>query len=431
MKKKIGILLLSLGFASVSSNGQNNITVFDENTNQNEVIDLPEGMSSDIDELLHEWNVKNYLTPNENCESSKDNPEFDKDTYINRLSRLPNVIEMPYNEVVHKFIDHYCTKLRRSVSFMLGASNFYTPIFEEALESYQLPLELKYLPVIESALNPQAASHAGAVGLWQFMLTTGKKYGLEVNSLIDERKDPIKASYAAARYLRDLYSIYNDWALAIAAYNCGPGNVNKAIKRAGDSKDYWEIYPYLPQETRGYVPAFIAANYVMNYYCEHHICPVNAVLPASTDTLHISKPLHFEQVVAMCNVSMEEVKALNPQYRTGLIPGNTVNAQILRLPTPSISAFITAGDSIYNYNSDELFTNRKVAEVKKASVTKPKPTYKRNSRKKSTGGKYATIRKGDSLSEIAARNHTTVKKLRQLNGIKGNSIRAGKKIRVR
>lgn len=432
MKKRIGTLCLSLCLTAVSMYAQDNITVHDDETDQDEVIDLPEGMTSDIDSLLHEWNVKNYLSPDENCESSNENPEYSKETYINRLSRLPNVIEMPYNEVVRKFIDHYCTKLRRSVSYMLGASNFYTPIFEEALESYQLPLELKYLPVIESALNPQAVSKAGAVGLWQFMITTGKKYGLEVNSLIDERRDPIKSSYAAARYLRDLYNIYNDWPLAIAAYNCGPGNVNKAIKRAGDSKDYWEIYPYLPQETRGYVPAFIAANYVMNYYCEHNICPVKTKLPASSDTLQIGKPLHFEQIVAMCNVSMDEVKALNPQYRTGLIPGNDHEEQILRLPTHSVSAFISAGDSIYRYNSDELFTNRKETEVKKVASTKPKTSYSRSSKKSSRSrAKYATIRKGDTLSEIAARNHTTVSKLRKLNGIKGNNIRAGKKIRVK
>ena len=206
-------------------------------------------------------------------------------------------MEMPYNDIVQKFIDRYTGRLRHSVSYMLGASNFYIPIFEEALEAYGLPLELKYLPIIESALNPKATSRVGAAGLWQFMVGTGKQYGLEVNSLIDERRDPIKSSYAAARYLRDLYKIFGDWSLVIAAYNCGPENIKKAMTRAEGANDYWKIYPYLPRETRGYVPAFIAANYVMNYYCEHNICPMRTTLPAATDTvvvnlslIHISEP---------------------------------------------------------------------------------------------------------------------------------------------
>lgn len=300
---------------------------------------------------------------------------------------------------------------------MLGANNFYVPIFEEALESYQVPLELKYLPIIESALNPGATSRAGAAGLWQFMVKTGKIYGLDVNSLIDERRDPIKSSYAAAHYLKDLYQIFNDWTLAIAAYNCGPANVNKAIRRAGGSKDYWVIYPYLPKETRGYVPAFIAANYVMNYYCEHNICPMQTTLPPSTDTIMINRDIHFDQIIAMCNVKEDEIKALNPQYRTGLIPGAKQSC-ILRLPTHSISAFIEAGDSIYKYKSDELFTNRKEVKVNQTETRKG-------------GAKYVTIRRGDSLSTIARRNGTTVAKLRKLNGLKGNNIRAGKRIRVR
>lgn len=427
MNKRFSLIFLSICFSVQLSYAQSNIVVHHDETQQDEEIELPEGMTENIDSLVQEWHIRNFTSLDENCESGSENPEYSKEVYINRLSRLPNIIEMPYNEVVRKFIDHYCTKLRRSVSYMLGASNFYVPIFEEALESYQLPLELKYLPVIESALNPQATSRAGAVGLWQIMLATGKNYGLEINSLVDERRDPIKSSYAAARYLSDLYGIYNDWPLAIAAYNCGPGNVNKAIKRAGGSKDYWEIYPYLPKETRGYVPAFIAANYVMNYYCEHNICPVNSTLPISTDTLKLNKKVHFEQIVAMCNVSMDEVKALNPQYRTGIIPANDKNLQILRLPTHSISAFIGAGDSIYHYNSDELFTNRAETSVKQIASTKPKSTYTQ----RSSRAKYVKIRKGDTLSEIAKRNHTTVKKLRQLNGLRGNNIRAGKSIRVR
>ena len=203
---------------------------------------------------------------------------------------------MQYNEGVQKFINHYGGKLRRSVSFMHGANNFYMPIFEEALEAYNLPLELKYLPVIESALNPKAVSRVGATGLWQFMLSTGKRYGLEVNTLYDERRDPVKASYAAAHYLRDLYKIYDDWNLVIAAYNCGPAKVNKAIHRAKGETDYWKIYPYLPKETRGYVPAFIAANYIMNYYCDHNICPMVTELPMKTDTVEVNQDVHIEQI---------------------------------------------------------------------------------------------------------------------------------------
>ncbi len=421
MIKKFGLFCIALWFTSGGLHAQQDITVHDNQTGKDEVIGLPEGMLLEMDSLLQEWHIKNYLTPDENCESSNENPQYEKEEYISRLKRLPNLIEMPYNEVVQKFIDHYCTRLRRSVSYMLGANNFYVPIFEEALESYQLPLELKYLPVIESALNPGATSRVGAAGLWQFMLTTGKMYGLEVNSLVDERRDPIKSSYAAAHYLKDLYQIYNDWTLVIAAYNCGPANVNKAIRRAGGSTDYWVIYPYLPQETRGYVPAFIAANYVMNYYCDHNICPMNATLPPSTDTIIVNRDVHFDQIVATCNVKEAEVKALNPQYRTGIIPGSKMDC-ILRLPTHGISAFIAAGDSVYNYKSDELFTHRTEVAVNQPAA---------HSRKRSSRSRTVTVRKGETLSTIAARNGTTVAKLKRLNGLKSNNIRAGRKLRVR
>ena len=407
---------------AIGLHAQNDITVHDERTGKDEIIELPEGMTYEIDSLLNEWNAKNFLNIDEQCESSDENPQYSKEEYISRLNRLPNIIEMPYNEVVQKFIDQYCTRLRKSVSYMLGANNFYVPIFEEALESYQLPLELKYLPVIESALNPGATSRVGAAGLWQFMITTGKLYGLDVNSLIDERRDPIKSSYAAAHYLQDLYKIFGDWTLVIAAYNCGPANVNKAIRRAGGSRDYWQIYPYLPRETRGYVPAFIAANYVMNYYCEHNICPMSATLPPSTDTIIVNRDVHFDQIVALCNVKPEEVKTLNPQYRTGLIPGSKKSC-ILRLPTHGISAFIEAGDSVYNYKSDELFTNRSEVAINQAA---PKTTGSSRSK-----AKTVVIRRGDTLSTIARRYGTTVSKLKRLNGIKGTSIRAGKRIRVR
>jgi len=445
MKRSISIFILSALLATVPFNAvlaqeevdideddEDEIEVYDETLGEEEEIDLPEGMIAELDSLLLEWNNKSYLIPEGDCNETGFNPEFDKETYIHRLSRLPNVIEMPYNEVVRKMIDTYTGRLRRSVSVILGASNFYTPIFEEALEAYQLPLELKYLPVIESALNPTAVSRAGAVGLWQFMITTGKQYGLEVTSLIDERRDPIKASYAAAHYLKDLYDIFGDWSLAIASYNCGPNNVRKAISRAGGVKDYWKIYPYLPQETRGYVPAFIAANYVMNHYCDHNICPATTQLPASTDTVTVSQNLHLDQIVAMCNVPAEEVRALNPQYRTALIPGDS-HSCTLRLPTAAINAFIEAGDSIYRYHATELLTSRREIEVAQAQAAPKvkKSTRRSRSRSSARRGRSTTVRRGDTLGAIARRNGTTVAKLRRLNGIRGNKIRAGQKLRVK
>ena len=350
---------------------------------------LPEGMTAELDSLLMEWTARNYLIPDGDCTDNGVNPEFPKETYVKRLAHLPNTIEMPYNDVVRQYIDRYMGRMRRSVGIMLGASNFYNPFFEEALEAYQLPLELKYLPIIESALNPTAVSRAGAVGLWQFMVTTGKQYGLEVTSLVDERRDPVKSSYAAAHYLKDLYGIFGDWILAIASYNCGPGNVRKAISRAGGVKDYWKIYPYLPAETRGYVPAFIAANYAMNYYCDHNICPVSTTLPSNTDTVRVLRNLHVDQIVAVCNVRAEEVRALNPEYRTDLIPGES-RVCMLRLPLPAIAAFIESGDSVYNYRASELITARSEVEVASAPVT---TTARKSGRRTSRSRGKATRRR--------------------------------------
>ena len=389
---------------------------------------LPEGMQMyELDSLLNDWMTKNYLTNVENCLSTGVNPEFDHETYAKRLSRLPNVIEMPYNEIVRKYIDRYCERLRPSISIMLGSCNFYNPIFEEALESYQIPLELRNLPIIESALHPNAVSRAGAVGLWQFMIGTAKKYGLEVTSLIDERKDPVKASYAAAHMLKDLYDIFGDWSLAIAAYNCGPGNVSKAIRRSGGQKDFWGIYQYLPAETRGYVPAFIAANYVMNYYCDHNICPVGTSLPQATDTLLLKRNVRMEQIAATCDSSIDELRALNPQYRTTLIPGDSHDC-ILRMPSDKINAFIDAGDSIYvkqNYSS----TIKEVAFSDKDDSNTKGRNSRRNKRNKSGGGTI-TIKKGDTLGAIAKRNHTTVKALQKANGLKGTNIREGQRLKL-
>lgn len=426
------------------------ITVTNEK-GENETFDLPEAMTSEIDSLLHLYNTKTYLKRDADCNFPNVNKTYEPDVYKDRLRRLPTIMEMPYNNVVQKFIDRYSNELRNAVGIMLGASNFYMPIFEQALETYNLPLELKYLPVIESGLNPKAVSRVGATGLWQFMLATAKNYGLEINSLLDERCDPIKSSYAAANYLSDLYRIFGDWNLVIAAYNCGPDKLTQAIHRAGGSKDYWKIYPYLPRETRGYVPAFIAANYIMNYYCEHNICPMTTDLPAKTDTILVSRDVHFKQIAQVLNVDEELVRSLNPQYRKDIVIGYT-KPSTLRLPVDKINSFIDQEDSVYAYNADVLLTKRSEVEVAqeipsyssgRTSASSSRKSYSRSkskrsrrkssrsSRRRRSSSKSVTVRGGDTLSEIAARNHTTVKKLKRLNGLKGNNIRKGKKIRVR
>jgi membrane-bound lytic murein transglycosylase D len=408
-----------------------------------EVIDLPESMTQELDSLMHLYNTKNYLKPDTNCNLPDVNPVYDKAVYMKRLSMLPTIIEMPYNDVVQTFIDRYSGHLRNSVSYMLGAQNFYMPIFEEALDTYGLPIELKYLPVIESALNPCAVSRVGATGLWQFMMKTAKRYGLTVNSLVDERRDPVKASYAAAHYLSDLYKLYGDWNLVIAAYNCGPDKINKAIHRSKQN-DYWQIYPYLPAETKGYVPAFIAANYIMNYYCEHNICPMTSELPAKTDTVLVNRDVNFEQISHVLGIDIDQIRALNPQYKHDIVNGSW-RPSSLRLPALMITKFIDNEDSVYAYKTDELTTKRTEVEVnneepvvtKSRSYSRHRSSYRKSTRytkkknKRKHVNKSVTVGDGDTLSEIAERHGTTVSKLKKLNSIDGSTIRAGKKIKVK
>ena len=449
---KLLITAFALGTAMIS-NAQSyetdtEITVTGKNGKQ-EVIDIPEAMTTEVDSLLHLYNTQRYLKPSADCNQPDINPFYEKEVYKARLQRMPTIIEMPYNDVVQKFIDRYANNLRRSVSIMLGATNFYMPIFEEALEAYNLPLELKYLPVIESGLNPQATSYVGAAGLWQFMIGTGKRYGLEINSLVDERRDLIKSSYAAANYLSDLYRIFRDWHLVIAAYNCGPDKINKAIHRAGGTKDYWQIYPYLPKETRGYVPAFIAANYIMNYYCDHNICPMVADIPAKTDTVMVNRDIHFNQIASVLNMEVSQLKELNPQYRRNIINGSNKPSS-LRLPSTLVNKFIDNEQAIYDYNADALLNKRAEVEVNEENIANNSYSHSNSYTRSSNNNSYrssrhknkhakkhkersqnVTIKNGDTLSEIAERNHTTVSKLKKLNKISGSNIRAGKKLRVK
>ena len=387
-------------------------------TEKEDLTDFPETMQSDMDSLFWDWQSKNFIYMDENCRMLPEGPKVSDSVYIDRLSRIPSIIEMPFNEVVKRYIEAYTGRLRNKVSFMLAAANFYMPIFEEALDTYDLPMELKYLPIIESALNPKAQSRVRASGLWQFMLRTGKAYGLESNSLVEERFDPVKSTWAAVRYLKELYGIYKDWNLVLAAYNSGPGNVNKAIRRAGGSTDYWDIYPFLPKETRGYVPGFIAANYVMTYYCEHGICPMESELPAVSDTIHINRDLHFQQVASVCNIDIEQLRSLNPQYKKDIIPGNS-RVYALRLPNNTVGTFIERQDSIYAYDTKKLLPKRSTVAVSDGTS------------KNSKGAQYHKIRNGETLGGIARRYGVSVTQIRKLNGIKGNNIRAGRSIRVR
>ena len=382
-----------------------------------ELSEFPETMLSDMDSLYYDWQSKNFINLDENCRMLPEGPIVSDSVYIDRLSRIPSIIEMPYNDVVKKYIEAYTGRLRNKVSFMLAAANFYMPMFEEALEAYDLPMELKYLPIIESALNPKAVSRQRATGLWQFMLRTSQSYGLETNSLVEERFDPQKSTWAAVRYLKDLFEIYKDWNLVLAAYNCGPGNVNKAIRRAGGSTDYWELYPFLPKETRGYVPGFIAVNYVMTYYCEHGICPMDSQLPAVSDTVHINKDLHLQQVAGVCNIDIEQLRSLNPHYKKDLIPGKS-RVYALRLPNNMATTFIEREDSIYAYEAKKYLNKRTTVAVSDGSTN-------------TKGAKYHKIKSGETLGGIAARYGVSVKQIRNLNGISGNNIRAGKTIRVR
>ena len=398
--KKIETLILLLlcctTYLSAQISEDYEILFTDENGHQ-DVMELPESMMmSELDSMLALYHSKTYLITDEACESTGENPYYSDEVYAERLSRMPTAIDMPYNTIVRQFIDRYCTRLRRSVSVMLGTSNFYMPIFEEALEAYNVPLELKYLPVIESALNPKAVSRVGATGLWQFMLATGKQYGLRVNSLVDDRRDPIRASYAAAHLLRDLFRIFGDWTLAIAAYNCGPANVNKAIRRSGGQRDFWKIYPYLPAETRGYVPAFIAANYVMTYYCEHNICPMLTNLPERTDTVIVDRNISLSTISKFCDINIELLRELNPQYRRDLENGSTEPSTI-RMTIPSMNKFLELQDTIFSYDAAHVGGKHAYAAVEEKGSSR-ESTSRRSSDSRSSASRSSRRSSSSSAS---------------------------------
>ncbi|WP_165020389.1 LysM peptidoglycan-binding domain-containing protein [Dysgonomonas sp. ZJ279] len=407
-------LLLCVTFA-VSAQSQRELSDREKVTDSSIV--YPADMERNYDQLLSTWSKDVKYA--DDCTNSIDETTIAPDsTYINRLYSLPTKMELVFNPVVRTYIEMYAGRRRNQVSYMLGEGKYYFPMFEEALDKEGIPLELKYLPVIESALNPIARSRVGATGLWQFMAGTGKMYNLEINSLVDERSDPQKSTDAAAKYLKDLYSIYGDWNLVIAAYNCGPGNVNKAIRRSGGLTDYWAIYPYLPKETRGYVPAFIAATYIMNYYGEHNICPVECSNPASLDTLVIDKTVHFQQIADIIDIPVEDIRKYNPQFKSDVVPGN-YKGYAINLPIKKIGAFIDNKDTIYAHRSAELLTHRKVAGIDAVSGIKG-----------ASGSVTHRVKKGDTLSKIASSYGVTLAQVKKWNNLRTNSVPVGRRLTI-
>lgn len=355
------------------------------------------------------------------CTSDTLITELPDSIYKQRLQALPFVIEVPYNEVVRRYILRYVKHSPRQLAALQRKAEYYFPIFEDILAKHDLPYELCYMPVIESALNPQARSHMGATGLWQFMPATGKKYGLEINSLVDERMDPIRSTEAACLFLENLYAIFQDWNLVIAAYNCGPGNVNKAIHRAGGKRDFWSIYPYLPSETRGYLPIFIAASYAMNYAEAHGICPATPLTTMASDTIVTTQRQHLKQIADNIDIPLAELRRLNPQYPRDIIPGG--KAYAICLPIEKAGVYIDKQDTILAYQAKELIHNRR-DEIELLHRTSVNGGYSIN------GVTYYKIKEGDTLGGIAKKFRVSVKQLKAWNGLKSDMIRAGKTLKI-
>lgn len=373
-----------------------------------------------IDIKLFEWLMAGLDTTA--CVGSPDTAVLADSIYKQRLQALPCIIELPYNPIAKRYIQRYIKHGPRQTARIMREAEYFFPIFEEALGRHNLPYELKYVPVIESALRPTARSKAGAAGLWQFMPATAKRYGLEVNSLVDERMDVYKSTEAACVFLQALYNIFGDWNLAIAAYNCGPGNVRKAIQYAGGKRDFWSIYPYLPRETRMYVPLFIASNYVFGYAAEHGICADTIRAERMlTDTIVIKERMHLKQVAEVLDIPIEDLRYLNPQYTRDILPGN--KEYRLCLPIEQTAGFISQQDTIFAYNAKQLIYDRR-AEIDMAQKTSVAGGYTVN------GKMYYKIKQGDTLGGIAKKFHVTVSQLQKWNGLSGTNIYAGKNLRV-
>lgn len=378
----------------------------------------PEDYTADVsDSLLNIWYAHRMANDAEDIEDyDMDSVKFESNVpdkvYIERIEKMNSFITLPYNDIVRNYIILYSEKMPTKMKHILGLCEYYMPKFQEVLNKYDLPEELKAMAIIESAMNPLAVSRAGAKGMWQFMYSTAKMYGLHIDSFVDERLDPFKSADAAARYLQDAYEIFGDWNLAIASYNCGAGNVNKAIRRSGGKRAFWDIYPYLPRETRGYVPAFVGALYTMTYYKEHGIRPEAVGMPVHVDTFKVNKKLHLKQVSELIGIPHEEVRNLNPQYAHDVIPGDS-REYILRLPYTFTTAFIENEDSLYTYKADTYLNPATLKKIVDGADGE-RIVYR--------------VKNGDYLGRIASRHRCTVAQIKRWNGLKSNNIRVGQRL---
>jgi membrane-bound lytic murein transglycosylase D len=381
-------------------------------------------ITSDLDSLINTWYVKMAIRKlPEDYAADTVGYRISDSLYVSRIRKINSVIFLPFNSIVRNHIEVYTIRQRDKFSAVLGLKDYYFPMIEDVFDSYGIPAELKYMAVIESALNPSVVNgRSGATGLWQFMYSTGRMYGLTINSVVDERRDPLKATHAAAKYLRDLYKIYDDWVLVIAAYNCGPGNVNKAIRRSGNKKDYWDIYYRLPRETRGYMPQYIAAAYAINYYTEHNIRPMQLNIPVATDTIIVNKDIHLSQISAVMGIPLGELRALNPQYKTGFVPGSS-RPFALTLPMNHLGDFIDLNDTIRNYKSD-VYLNRATQIADPARSSNLTPDIKGKTKL------LYIVQDGDNLGFISEWYNVGLSDLRYWNNIYKNTIRVGQKLTI-
>lgn len=410
--------------------GQKDTTKIDTSLTEDEIFKSQQ--IQNMDSLLNLWYIKCELS-NKNSTLSQlkdDTAAYDNNdsTMSQRLSQIVTAVPMAYNDRVKRFIELYSVQRKRSSSAMLGLAQYYYPWMKEIFDKYDVPEELIYVTIIESGLNTNAVSPVGATGIWQFMYSTGKLYGLDVNTFVDDRRDPYKATDAAARHFRDLYNIFNDWGLAISAYNCGAGNVRKAIQRSGGKTDFWGVYKYLPQETQNYFPAFIGAYYMMTYHHLYGIEPASIAIPSTVDTVMVNKEMSFDQIAAVLNINLNEIKTLNPQYKRQIIPAYT-QSYPLRLRSNDIIRFIAMEDSIHNYRYNDYFTPTKILESAPAQTTNA-IAQNSTTTKTVSNNKYYYVKKGDNLSKISNRYGLTVNELKNMNHLRSNTVSVNQKLLV-